>query len=162
MADHNLSTLLSQFIYLRVAPSTHRTYNAGVNFYFQFSSKFNITPYPASSHTLQFFCAYLAQRVSYKSNKVYLAGIWLIHLELDPTTDECLHLVVKGIRRFQGDSSRPRLLITINLLHTLKQQLRISNFSLVKQCLLRAAFMMAFYAFLCVSESTSTNNSVIL
>ena len=95
----------------------------------------------------------------------YLAGIRLTHLELglsDPTSDECLRLVVRGIRRFQGDSTRPRLPITIDLLHTLKQQLRISNFSLVEQRLLWAAFTMAFYAFLRVSEFTSsTNNSVV-
>ena len=162
MADSFLSTSLRQFIYLGVAPSTRQTYTSGINSYLQFCSQFNITPYPASSLTLQFFCTHLAQHVSYKSIKVYLAGIRLAHLELgysDPTSSEPLRLVVRGIRRLQGDStSLRRLPVTIDLLQTLKQQIRISNFSPVEQRLLWAAFTTAFYGFLRVSEFTSSTS----
>ena len=136
MADPILLRSLQQFVYLGVAPSTRQTYTSGVNSYLQFCSRFNITPYPASSLILQFFCADLARRVSYKSIKVHLAGIRLAHLESgypDPTTDEPLRLVIRGIQRLQGESPRQRLPITINILHTLKQQLCISTFSPVEQ-----------------------------
>ena len=162
MADSFLSTSLRQFIYLGVAPSTRQTYTSGINSYLQFCSQFNITPYPASSLTLQFFCTHLAQHISYKSIKVYLAGIPLAHVELgysDPTSSEPLRLVVRDIRRLQGDStSLRRLPVTIDLLRTLKQQIRISNFSPVKQRLLWAAFTTAFYGFLRVSEFTSSTS----
>ena len=161
MANPILSTSLQQFIYLGVAPSTRHTYNSGINSFLQFCSHFSITPYPASSLTLQFFCSNLARRVSYKTIKVYLAGIRLAHLELgysDPTSDEPLRLVIRGIRRWQGESPRQRLPITINLLRTLKQQLRTSNLLLIEQRLLWAAFTMAFYGFLRVSEFTSSAN----
>ena len=91
MANPTLFTLLQQFIHLSVAPATRQTYNSGVNSFLQFCYRFNITPYPASSLTLQFFCADLAQRVSYKTIKVYLTGIRLAHLErgyLDPTSNK--------------------------------------------------------------------------
>ena len=80
MTNPILLRSLQQFVYLGVAPSTCQMYTSGVNLYLQFCSLFNITPYPASSLTLQFFCADLARRVSYKSIKVYLTGIRLAHL----------------------------------------------------------------------------------
>ena len=101
-------------------------------------------------------------RVSYKSIKVYLAGIRLAHLESgypDPTTDEPLRLVIRGIWRLQGESPCQRLPITINILHILKQQLRISTFSPLEQRLLWATFTIAFYGFLRVGEFTSSVNA---
>ena len=150
MTDTLLSTSLRQFVY----PAGK--HNSGINSYLQFCARFNIQPYPASSLTLQFFCTDLSQRISYKSIK---AGIRLAHLEcghLDPTVDESLRLVIRGIQCLQGESCHHQLPITINLLRTLKQQICISNYSLVEQCLLWAAFMTAFYGFLQVSEFTSS------
>ena len=53
-----------------------------------------------------------ACQVSYKTIKVYLAGIRLEHLERgleDPTKDELLHLLCTGIKRSQGVSKPKRL-----------------------------------------------------
>ena len=103
----------------------------------------------------------MAQRDSYKTIKVYLAGIRLAHFERgysDPTSNEPLSLMIRGVRRFQGESSHQRLPITINLLRTIKQQLRISNFTLIEQHLLWTAFTTAFYTFLRASEFTSSAN----
>ena len=55
-----------------------------------------------------------------KPSKVYLSGIWLEHLEQgfrDPTNDEVLHLVCRGIKRLLGGNNcHTRCPITINLL----------------------------------------------
>ena len=105
-----------------VAPSTRRTYQSGLN-------AFNIPPFLASSLTLEYFCVYVSQHVSYKILKVYLPGIRLDHIEqglADPTESASLHLVCRGIRRQQGDNRRTRLPITINLLQVLKEQLQTS------------------------------------
>ena len=86
---------------------------------------------------------------------MYLAAIRLHHIENtmpDPTADNLLHLVCRGIRRLQGDSQRTRLPITINLMRTIKEQLRQSTYTLQEQRMLWAAFTMAFYGFLRVSE----------
>ena len=157
MANTFLSTSLRQFIYLGVAPSTRQTYNSGINSYLKFCARFNIQPYPASSLTLQFFCTDLSQHISDKSIKVYLAELRELG-HSDPTVDESLRFVIRGIRRLQGESCRQRLPITIDLLRTLKQQIRISNYSLLEQRLLWAAFTTAFYGFLRVSEFTSSSS----
>ena len=98
----------------------------------------------------------MARQVSYKTIKVYLAGIHLEHLERgfeNPTKDELLQLLCTGIKRSQGAQTRTRLPITITVLQTLKSQLRIdSAFSLLEKRLLWAAFTMAFYGFLRASE----------
>ena len=96
--------------------------------------------------------------MSYKTIKVYLAAIRHCHIELDlpdPTASNLLHLICRGIRRLQGDNQRIRLPITINLLHTIKEHLRRSTFTVQEQRMLWAAFTTAFYGFLRVGELTN-------
>ena len=73
---------LTSALLLPPFPACLQTYTTGINSYLQFCSQFNIASYPASSLTLLFFCTHLAQHISYKSIKAYLAGICLAHLEL--------------------------------------------------------------------------------
>ena len=165
MASASLHRHLLQSRYHDVAQSTQRTYQSEINAYSLFCSRFNIAPLPASVLTLQYFCVDKSQSVSYKTLKVYLAAIRLMHIEngfSDPTTDESLHLVCRGIRRQQHNSERTRMPITINVLRTLKYQLRTSQRSLLEQCLLWTAFTLSFYGFLRASECLNLTWSDIL
>lgn len=158
MANTQLHARLLQCRYNGVASSTRRTYQSGLNAFANFCARFNILPLPASSLTLQYFCAYVSQHISYKTLKVYLSAIRLLHIEHDlpdPTDDSLLELVCRGIRRQQGDNKRPRLPITINILRTLKNQLRVSQYSPLEQRMLWASFTLAFYGFLRISEYTN-------
>ena len=73
----------------------------------------------------------------------------------DPTTDELLHLVCRGIHRQQATPERKRLPITIDILKTLKFQLRLSNYPAREQRMLWSAFTLSFYGFLRASEGLS-------
>ena len=63
----------------------------------------------------------------------------------DPTINETLHSVCRGIRQQQSSSEHTRLPITIILLRVLETQLSSSEMSLLKQRLLWAAFTLSFY-----------------
>ena len=156
MASPILEGLLSHYQSLGVATSTRQTYQAGIRAFQQFCYQYGIPSIPASPLTLHYFCCSIARRVSHKTIKVYLARIRLEHLERgcqDPTNDELLHLLCKGIKHSQGTTRRTRLPITINILHTLKTKLREeSSYSLLEKRLLWSAFTLAFYGFLRASE----------
>ena len=148
-----------QCCYLGVAPSTRRTYQSGLTAFNTFCHQFGIVPFPASSLTLEYFCAHVSQQISCKTLKVYLSEICLAHIERglpDPTKSTSLHLVCRGIRRQQGDSRRVWLPITINLLRLLKEQLRTSNhYTPIEQRMLWALFTLAFYGFFRSNELLS-------
>ena len=126
MANPTLEGLFSHCQSLGVARSTCRTYQAGVRALQQFCTHYAIATFPASPLTLCYFCCYMTSRVSYKTIKVYLAGIRLEHLERgikDPTKDELLHLLCSGVEKSQGAQTHTCLPITINVLKILKSQL---------------------------------------
>ena len=160
MADTVLHRHRLQSRYFGVAPSTRRPYQSGFNAFIMFCSQFDITPFPSSSLTLEYFCAHASQHVSYNTLKVYLSSIRLAYIEQglpDPTESATLHLVYRGIRHQQGDTQRTRLPITINLLRTLKEQLRLSSYyTTLEQHMLWAVFTVALYGFFRASELLQT------
>ena len=155
LAELVLHRCLLQCRYLGVAPSASQTYQLKSTF----CHKFGISPVPASSLALEYFCVQASQHISYKTLKVYLSGIRLAHIERglpDPTKSPSLHLVCRGIHRQQGDHYRTRLPITINLLRLLKQQLQICcHYTALEQHMLWALFTLAFYGFFRASELLS-------
>ena len=161
MADPAFEGLLNHYQSLGVAPSTRRTYQAGVRALQQFCNRYTVTAFPASPLTLCYFCCYMACQVSYKTIKVYHAGIRLGHIERgfeDPMKDELLHLLCTGIKQSQGVSLYTHLPIIITVLQTLKSQLSLDpSFSPLEKCLLWAAFTLAFYGFLRASEFATPN-----
>ena len=116
--------------------------------------------FPATETTLSFFAAYLADQVSFKTIKLYLAGIRLAHTEnslLDPFQEAPLlrHLLC-GVKHTVGLSSRQQLPITMTLLRQIKEELaRAPDFLPFDKLMLWWAFTLAFYGFLCSSKFTS-------
>ena len=132
MADANLHASLLQCQYHGVAQSTRRTYYSGHTKFQSFCDQYNLTALPAFCLTLQYFCVHEAQRISYKTIKVYLTAIRLRNIEHsfhDPTTDNLLQLVCRGIHRRQGDNQCTRQSITLNILCTLKEKLHQSTYA---------------------------------
>ena len=136
MANSSIHECLLQCQCNGVSQITRQTYQSGLARCNFFCSQHHLTTIPASSLTLQYFCAQQSKRVSYRIIKVYLAGIRLAHIESgipDPTANSLLQLVCRGIHRLQGDSQRTCLPITVNLLHTLKNQSDQSIYSYVEK-----------------------------
>ena len=132
MANPSLHNRLMQLHYHGVTESTRRTYQSELVAYTSFYSHFNINPLPAASLTLQYFCADKSQSISYQTLKVYLAATRLMHIKHglpDPTVDQTLLLICRGIRRHQQITERKRLPITINILKLLKSYLLVSNYT---------------------------------
>ena len=139
-----------------VAPSTRRTYQAGITRFLEFCCTFSLSPLPASPLTLRYFCAHISPAVCHSTVKLYLSAIRLYHIEHehpDPTKDTLLQYVVKGIKRSQSAPTRPRLPITLSTLKALKLALHNStHHSLHDKRMLWAAFTTAFYGFLRAGE----------
>ena len=118
---HRLAFLQSQAI----ANSTRRSYQAGLRRYAAFCASKGWQCLQATETTLRFFAAYLADQVSFKTIKLYLAGIRFAHTENslpDPFQEApLLHLLLRGIKRTVGLSSRQHLHITMSLLRRLRR-----------------------------------------
>ena len=74
---------------------------------------------------------------------------------LDPSLDQTLFLVCRGIRWHQKVTERRRLPVTIDILKSLKSYMCPSNHTLCKQRMLRSLFTLSFYGFLHASECLS-------
>ena len=154
--EHRLEFLQSQAI----AASTRRSYSAGVRRCTTFCTSRGWQSFPASERTLRFFAAYLADQVSFKTIKLYMAAIRFAHIENslpDPFHDApLLHLLLQGIKRSVGHSPRHHLPITMALLRRIKGQLASAPDILPSdKLMLWSAFTLAFYGFLHSSEFTS-------
>ena len=93
-----------------------------------------------------------------------MAGIRFAHIENslpDPFQDApLLHLLLRGIKRSIGISSRRRLPITMVLLRRIKTELaRAPDITPQDKLMLWSAFTLAFYGFLRSSEFTSPSST---
>ena len=85
---------------------------------------------PPQPSLFGYFCAHLSSSVQHSTIKLYLSALRLYHIEhgySDSTADTLLQYVVKGIKRSQTNTPRPRLPITIQQLRDLKTSLHNST-----------------------------------
>ena len=120
--------------------------------------------FPGTETTLRFFAAYLADQVSFKTIKLYMAGIHFAHTENslpDPfLAAPLLHLLLHGIKCTLGLTSHQRVPITMTLLRQIKEELACApDYLPTDKLILWSAFTLAFYSFLWSSEFTSPSAS---
>ena len=112
------------------------------------------------------FASWFSDQVSFATIKLYLAGIRFAHIEnslAEPFADApppLLHLLLRGIKRANGLSSRCRLPITMSAMRQLKGVLADDpQFTSQDKLMLWSAFTLAFFGFLRSSEFTSPSSS---
>ena len=135
-----------------IADSTRRSYQAGIRRYSNFCTSRGWPSFPATETTLRFFAAYLADQVSFKTIKLYMAGIRFAHTENslpDPfLAARLLHLLLSGIKHLH---------IIMTLLWQIKEELARAPDYL--PLMLWSVFTLAFYGFLWSSVFTSPSAS---
>ena len=140
-----------------IAPSTARTYRAGIKHYLSLCEQLHTQSTPTTEPLLCRFVTYLANlNVSHNSIKVYLAGIRQLHVRRGdrmPLSDDMprLNQVLRGIKmcqsRCNATAPQPRLPITPEALLRIKiywEHLGID----ADKTMLWAAFTIAFFGFM--------------
>ena len=115
-------------------------------------------PYPLTQYSTILFVTHLAKSsLTYRTLKVYLAAITRAHIEAGFSNAICddllLQFTMQGIKRQHGAFSRTRLPITMELMRTLHVSLQTQpTLCEYDKVMLWAAFTLAFFGFLRVSE----------
>ena len=111
-----------------------------------FCEQMDISPAPITEKSLVRYAAYLASSLSYASIGKYLNIIRIIHRELslpNPLQDNyALNVVLKGIRKAKGDTTKRKLPITPRILLNIRDQLSMSS---PKDIIFWAACLVSFY-----------------
>ena len=104
------------------------------------------------------FVAFLAKSIKYASSKTYLAAVRHYHIRhgfhLHMHEMLRLQLVLRGIKRSQGDRIRVCLPITIHHLKLFRLLLAISSTNNFDSLMIWAAMTLAFFGFLRLGELT--------
>ena len=145
-----------------LAPSTRKTYQAGINKFVKFCTLYNIiNPLPVSQSLLCSYISHLANSgLAFGTIKTYLAAIRYLQISQDlpePRADPMpkLSLVQRGIKRSRLQSAgKPRLPITPAILRQLKA-LWAGQTIEFDTVMLWAACCTAFFGFFRMRELTS-------
>ena len=111
--------------------------------------------HPASELTILHFIAFISSRLSSSSVRNYISAVRNLHIICgfkDPLED-CprVPLVIRELKRFQGERARKKSPITALVLFSIKLQL---DFTLFDHVMVWEACCLAFFGFLRCSEFT--------
>ena len=144
-----------------MATSTRATYSAGTRRFLTFCRRQGVQPLPARKPTVVFFVAELSRSLAPATVAVYVAAVSSLHRLAglrDPTRRNTrLQLAMRGLRRLRtAPASAPRRPVTAAVLTDLLTAIRHSR-TLHRRdgLMLSAAFTLAFFGFLRISEFTA-------
>ena len=140
------------------ATSTARTYKTQLKAYTAFCNLLHIPPLPISQVNLARYIAYLSSRLCYTSVKQYLNIVRLLHIEsgvANPLGTWYLDSLLRGCRRVMGNTSKPKLPITVELL---KKMFSFLNLTLHVDLTFWAVCLVGFFSFLRKSNLLSNSS----
>ena len=111
-----------------------------------------------SQDTLKFFVTYLAEKVSFKTLKLYLAAVKLNNIELGYKVHKMaqLHLLLRGIKRTLGNKGKRKQHLPITLPLIKSETIpRVAVYPKQDKLMLWAAVTTVFFGFLRSSEFVS-------
>lgn len=157
-----LNTELHKYVDMSLADNTKKAYLAGENQYINFCKSFKVNLFiPTTENTLCYFVVFLARTVKHSTIKNYLAGVKHLHLKygvpLELEKCQQLQYILRGIKRSQGISTKPRLPITIQHLNLFKEFLQPDTTINCDNKMIWSAICIAFFGFLRISEFTCDN-----
>ena len=151
---------LNNIMEASIAPSTRNTYATGTRAYIHFCNQIGHSPFPLNQETLRLFVTSLYNRISYKSIKVYLAGIqYASVLRGGSHTIEntrLLHYTLWDIWRLQGDQFKRQIRAHVTLGHLHHLHAYFDRHFIIRDAdMLKAATLLAFFGLLRASEYLS-------
>ena len=157
----SLQTAVQGYYQKGLAPTTHKSYQAGQKRYLNFCSKANRPAVPTSEETMLLFVTHLAQQgLTHATIKVYLSAVRNLHVtaglhkELSSQLTPRLEMVMKGIKNDKAlIAPRSRLPITIDIMSKSRKILSLKPKD-HDNIMLWAACALAFFGFLRCSEFT--------
>lgn len=157
-----LNTELHNYVDMSLAENTKKAYLAGEKQYNNFCQSFKVNQVvPTTENTLCYFAVFLARTVKHSTIKSYLCGVKHLHLKygvpLELENFQQLQYIMRGIKRSQGNTTKPRLPITIKHLSLFKEFLQPDTTTNCDNKMLWSAICIAFFGFLRISEFTCDN-----
>ena len=145
-----------------LSKATHLSYSSGQRCFIDFCLQFGLSNpdnsiLPASDMTILSFISYLSLSYQPSMVKSYLSAVRSLHVMLgldNPfVNNPRIQLVLRGIKRLQGNNRRLRRPITPELLLLFRDKLDLSSY---EHSLYWAAFCIAFFGFLRAGELSIT------
>ena len=165
MSLEHLDLAVFRFQQAALAPSTYSTYSSGVRSYRLFCIHTGSPVLPLTELTLQRYAASMANRVGYKTIKVYLSGVQYLSImsgfDVQVSSFMRLYYTLRGIRRIQGSrfGRQRRLPISITQLMFLHHRVQLQRYSPFEALMLRTSASLAFFGLLRCSEFTTATRS---
>ena len=157
--------MVRRYLLSSLAPSTLLTYRSGMRSYQLFCTQTRNFMFPLCESQLQRFAVSLANRISYRTIKVYLCGVQFCSTMIGRheiiASYSRLYYVLRGIRRVQGDRFHRvrRLPITYHDLTVIATRVNLQLYTPYQSLMLRTASALAFFGLLRCSEYTSSRRT---
>ena len=148
---------------MALAQRSKKTYSSGMRQFLNFCSQMSISPpLPINEDILISFSVALARSVRYSTIKNYLSAVKNYHsshgYELQVSNFLRLRLILRGIKRSQGQQSKVRRPITLQLLNLFYCLLNVQHTDNRDSIMLWAAMTLAVFGFLRIGELNCNSN----